>query len=476
MGTVTVFNESMLKKISCVCITRNRPVYLKRAIECFKNQTYGNKEMVILYYGNDQETKEMALANEDPEIHYHEYDPSEGLTLGYVRNRSLEYVTGEYVCVWDDDDWHHPNRLIKQYCHIISSQQPACTLRQLLVFDLEENKLVATCPRNEGWEGSLMCETEVMIKYQYGNLNISEDTHLCYQLSIRGLINTIDDPELYVYFFHIQNTSSRKHLDQIKGQSEKLDKEDEKRIRGYIQGHIDDYKASIDIGKISALCITRDRLEELKQSIECFKKQTYKKKEMVVVYYSDDIATKAFAEGNRSRLVKFYEHDVSEDKSLGHLRNWSIELATGDYVCIWDDDDWFHPKRMEKQALGIVKSKKPACAIRQITLYETSDGSLMKTPYRFEGWENTILCKKEDMIPYVDLNVKEDKVLLPELAAQGKLYTIDRHELYIYFFHNTNVSTARHFRKMQIDCVEFNEKEEKVMRKFVDKIKKPTLA
>ena len=42
-----------LPLISCICITRNRPGYLSKAIVCFKQQTYPNKELVILYEEDD---------------------------------------------------------------------------------------------------------------------------------------------------------------------------------------------------------------------------------------------------------------------------------------------------------------------------------------------------------------------------------------------------------------------------------------
>jgi glycosyltransferase involved in cell wall biosynthesis len=51
--------------------------------------------------------------------------------------------------------------------------------------------------------------------------------------------------------------------------------------------------------------------------------------------------------GNASiRLCPVVE---SEYGSLGALRNYSVEMARGDIVVQWDDDDWYHKRRIEVQ-------------------------------------------------------------------------------------------------------------------------------
>ena len=38
-----------------------------------------------------------------------------------------------------------------------------------------------------------------------------------------------------------------------------------------------------------------------------------------------------------------------QGQTLGELRNASVEAARGDIVCQWDDDDRYHPRRLELQ-------------------------------------------------------------------------------------------------------------------------------
>lgn len=242
MGQINVLGTLEMKKVSCICVTRNRARLLKKSIQCFINQSYSNKELVIVYYSDDNDTKELAMNNSKENVFFHEYDVSEGLTLGALRNKCVELTTGDYICVWDDDDWYSPNRIIKQYCHLMTGDHSACFLKQLVIYDYETDEMSLTVHRVEGWEGSMMCEKDPVLKYGYGDKNKHEDTDLLLQLSENDLINSISDPMMYVYFFHSQNTSSREHLEAIKEHSEDLEPAQESLLRGYIKSYIEDYK------------------------------------------------------------------------------------------------------------------------------------------------------------------------------------------------------------------------------------------
>ncbi|KAB2835022.1 MAG: hypothetical protein F9K51_00895, partial [Candidatus Dadabacteria bacterium] len=61
-------NESLTSSsplISCLCITRGRTKLLGRAVQSFRDQTYPNKELVLLYESGDAETAEYLKTLED---------------------------------------------------------------------------------------------------------------------------------------------------------------------------------------------------------------------------------------------------------------------------------------------------------------------------------------------------------------------------------------------------------------------------
>lgn len=83
---------------------------------------------------------------------------------------------------------------------------------------------------------------------------------------------------------------------------------------------------------VSALCCTRERPEQLERALECFMAQTYPRRELVVVHRTDDPATR--------EVLARYAHEPTivsvlirpeEQRSLGDLRNRSIEASRGEY-------------------------------------------------------------------------------------------------------------------------------------------------
>jgi len=81
----------------------------QRTVQCFVEQTYVRRQMVIIN-GTDKpvtnvawdKIKELPVAKED---------------LSSLRNIGLTNADGEWIMPWDDDDWHHPERIAFQMAH-----------------------------------------------------------------------------------------------------------------------------------------------------------------------------------------------------------------------------------------------------------------------------------------------------------------------------------------------------------------------
>jgi glycosyltransferase involved in cell wall biosynthesis len=99
--------------ISAVCITANRPRFVDLAIECFMEQTWENKELVIYDSGEDR-----VKAQDLPGVRYVR---GVARTIGELRNAAVEHSKGRIVAHWDDDDYSHPRRLEEQADLILSS-------------------------------------------------------------------------------------------------------------------------------------------------------------------------------------------------------------------------------------------------------------------------------------------------------------------------------------------------------------------
>ncbi|GAB4205508.1 MAG: hypothetical protein OHK0022_31690 [Roseiflexaceae bacterium] len=102
MGT-----ESSL--VSCIMPTSNRRRFVSLAIGYFLNQTYAERELVIVDDGDDRVAD---LIPADPRIRYVAVE--RGLTLGAKRNLACDLARGSVIIHWDDDDWSAPHRISYQ--------------------------------------------------------------------------------------------------------------------------------------------------------------------------------------------------------------------------------------------------------------------------------------------------------------------------------------------------------------------------
>lgn len=98
----------MKPKISAVCCTYGRFSCVQRVMNCFLDQTYDNKELIIFNTDMDSQYKpQMELAELGITIINNNKDFETGLpytNVGAIRRDALTYAKGDYVITWDDDD------------------------------------------------------------------------------------------------------------------------------------------------------------------------------------------------------------------------------------------------------------------------------------------------------------------------------------------------------------------------------------
>lgn len=236
--------------ISCLCITYGRKKLLERALQSFRDQTYPNKELVLLYESDDGETAEYARSLEDRNLVLVETPSSEGFNLGRLRNHSLGECRGEYFCQWDDDDWSHPGRLSFQMDVIRASGMPACLLFHWLMYDERTGK--AYVSNRRPWEGSLLCKKSLLGgDLRYEEVVRHEDTYLIRELFKRSLIFPVMMPKLYIYVYHGNNLCTREHWEKIFSASNELSAESTSIIKGILDGEYTGEEASLLLDGIS---------------------------------------------------------------------------------------------------------------------------------------------------------------------------------------------------------------------------------
>ncbi|MDN5286018.1 MAG: hypothetical protein JWR38_2292 [Mucilaginibacter sp.] len=214
--------SSTLPLISCICVTKNRPALLRRAISCFNKQTYVNKELLIVFEEEDSLTEEVVNETSSKKIIAIKIPGRLNLTLGALRNLGISKANGELICQWDDDDWYHMGRLEFQQAVIRDTGMKGCILTQWIIYDEKFKKAYLSISRL--WEGSLMCSKEQLQEHKYANKKKSEDSDLVNYLFNNHYLFPLDEvPNLYIYTYHGKNTWNRPHFNYYFKLSQELD-------------------------------------------------------------------------------------------------------------------------------------------------------------------------------------------------------------------------------------------------------------
>jgi glycosyltransferase involved in cell wall biosynthesis len=188
---------------------------LEKAIRCFLNQTYPNKELIVLYEDDDKETASFISKMPPSEnIKVINTPRSPDIKLGQLRNMAIQAAAGTYICQWDDDDWYHASRLQYQYQQVAATSYAGCIMMVWVIFDSTTDK--AYISNYRPWEGSLFCTKEILLNVKYDNSSAGEETPVIEYLLSRKLLHTIADvPWLYIYNFHGSNTWAHDHWKEI---------------------------------------------------------------------------------------------------------------------------------------------------------------------------------------------------------------------------------------------------------------------
>ncbi len=183
-------------------VTRGRIEFVQRSITCFLNQTYQNRELVIVE-DKTNHLEEFIAARQDPRIRYESVRQA-NVTLGELRNRSLEMASGEFVAVWDDDDWYHPSRLAIQFRHLLHSRADVCMLSRES-FAWPERELYVYS-NHRLWKHSSLASKAAFARYPA--LRVGEDTEQIIQMLKNGAkLCMLNAPDLYIYCVHDSNIS-----------------------------------------------------------------------------------------------------------------------------------------------------------------------------------------------------------------------------------------------------------------------------
>lgn len=193
--------------ISCIMVTRGRPEWAPRSVDCWRRQTYRSTELVII---DDADDPSFLHAPTEADIRH--VSLSDRRSIGAKRNIACELAAGSVIAVWDDDDWSAPERLADQ----IGRLDPA----NLTGY----HSMRFTLGRDELWEyrgqpdyalgTSLMFRKDWWERNRFPDMQVQEDYSLVSAARAQNTLKSAPAGNLMTATIHPRNTSPRQ-LDKL---------------------------------------------------------------------------------------------------------------------------------------------------------------------------------------------------------------------------------------------------------------------
>lgn len=192
--------------------------------------------------------------------------------------------------------------------------------------------------------------------------------------------------------------------------------------------------------------VTANRRHLAARAVTCFLNQTYENKELVIIDDGEDDYSPILG-GVPPNQLKYVKLKKEKDFVLGKLRNRSLDEATGDYLVQWDDDDWYHPERIEIQ-VKVLKEGYDACCLSG-ALMHLDNREYLNHPYIGylpNGIPGSIMHRSSTQIRYPETRRAEDTVYLKQwMKKRYKKLDHQFNHLFLRAYHGNNTWEAKHF-------------------------------
>ena len=126
---------------------------------------------------------------------------------------------------------------------------------------------------------------------------------------------------------------------------------------------------------------TAHRFRLFERSLRGYLAQTHANRELIVVMSHLSRRERRAAVQHVQRLGRsdIRLRYVAGNPSLGRLRNISIDMATGGLCCQWDDDDIYHPCRLEIQLREMRRARRKAVFLQTLLQFFEKDARALRS-------------------------------------------------------------------------------------------------
>jgi glycosyltransferase involved in cell wall biosynthesis len=169
----------------------------KMAVECFLNQTYKEKELLIVNHGNE------TYAGKG--IREIKVKKTESMHVGALRNLAFDAAKSDWLLIWDDDDWHHPNHMAYQ---AERTPKGRMSLLQNRIQHDFESECALVHKFSSGFGSTMLFPRNTENRYP----NWINDSDAWFRCMFFNRVVLDNPPELYVYNSHGGNLTPKRRI------------------------------------------------------------------------------------------------------------------------------------------------------------------------------------------------------------------------------------------------------------------------
>jgi glycosyltransferase involved in cell wall biosynthesis len=461
--------------VSCVMPTHDRAEFALQAVRYFLRQDFPASELIVL---DDGATHLSQRIPEDARIHYVRLPRR--LSIGAKRNLGCELARGDFIAQWDDDDWYAPGRLRLQLAPLFAGRADISALTAGIFCDL---------PRWEFWccseelhrrmffadvhGGTLVFRRSLWREGAgYPDCSLAEDAGFLQSCLRRGArLERMEGRGVFLYLRHAGNTWDFRcgsFLDPRGWQRESeppLPREDRAfyAARSPAAPRVEEAAEASLVGEngpmVSCVMPTADRRRFVPQAIAYFTRQSYANRELLILDDGSNGVADLVPADPRIRYVR-----LPARHSLGAKRNLGCNLARGEIIVHWDDDDWMSPSRLSHQVRELLAHPKAElCGLSRLYFFEPASRSAWSYAYpaRERRWvAGATFCYRKSLLErfrFPDVNEGEDTRFVWGLSEEAVL-PLEREDLYVAMIHARNTSRKRpgdsRWRALPVEVVE----------------------
>jgi glycosyltransferase involved in cell wall biosynthesis len=440
--SVVQFNQHAAPLVSCIMPTRDRRRFVPQAIRCFLRQDYPNLELLIV---DDGVESIASCVPEDPRMRYVRLD--QNISVGAKRNVACGEARGEFIVHWDDDDWYPQWRVSAQMHALIEQPAEVCGSSHVFFYEAATKRAWEyryTAPGARWVAGSTLAYRKSFWQRNlFPDVQVGEDSLFVWN-GANAEICDLAEPKLCVAGVHPGNTSPK----ETGGVFWRSIAEAE--IRALLGDDLHLYRAPhlpADVAGwplVSCIMPTRDRRSFLPLALQNFLAQDYPNKELIVVDDGDDATADVAANTPGVRYTR-----LPESTSIGAKRNLACEMARGNVIAHWDDDDWYAPDRLRYQVQPLVAGEADLTGLENAFVLQLpqgefwgTDAQLHRQMFTGDVHGGTLVYRKEILtegLHYPDVSLAEDAWLLHYAVSRGRrLLRLPNPGLFVYVRHGTN--------------------------------------